>query len=94
MKWDIPCENLSAIDCTMHRKNRNKNALMFTEIIQVGANGHPCPLLLNPPSMADFPLCYEHFYFCFFYAKYNYDFDKYFHKVHPTSSLPPVFDKR
>lgn len=34
---------------------RSINGVLVLSILQVGANGHPCPLHLNPPSMADFP---------------------------------------
>ena len=46
---------VSAIDCTKHRRDSNENGITFVECFQVGANGHPCPLHLNPPSVADFP---------------------------------------
>jgi hypothetical protein len=65
---------MSATHCTNHREIENKNMISLSLNLQVGVNGHPCPLHLNPPSLADLPLGSGHFYFQLLCAKYNYGF--------------------
>lgn len=48
------------IDCTKCASVGIINELYLLESLQVGANGHPCPLHLNPPSVADFPFAVGH----------------------------------
>ena len=48
------------IYCTRQIALRIINGIFDYDTLQVGANGHPCPLHLNPPSVADFPLGVGH----------------------------------
>jgi hypothetical protein len=51
--WEM--KTLLVIDCTKQLICKIINEIGVFKLIQAGANGPPCPLHLNPPSVADFP---------------------------------------
>ena len=63
---------MAASGCTKQNSHWNVNGSYLIDTLRVGANGPPCPLHLNPPSMADFPSLIAHLLSDVCSAKYNY----------------------